>query len=349
MEAKERARSANLKRLEALAEDPTGHHIYQALRLIEATYSDKPRLGESSRPSDDPVRFSQSVEMAFQPANVQSFELPEDGKPGKLKMAFFGLFGPQGPMPTVFTEYIRDRIRNHRDHTAADFVGMFVHRMTTLLYRAWVTGQPAASFDREEDEFSDKVDAIAGYRGHSFAGADLMPDLTKRHFAAHLAHRTRNPEGLAAILSAFFAAPVEIEDFVGSWQRLEPSDRWQLGANGHLGDTTVAGESCWTRSDKFRIRIGPVGIDEYRRMFPGKGSLQRLQAIIRNYSGDTVDWELNLVLKKEDVAAPEVGQSALLGFTCWPGERADPGDAADLFITPETGRYLTEGLNDARD
>ena len=65
------------------------------------------------------------------------------------------------------------------------------------------------------------------------------------------------------------------------------------------------GQKCWTRSSKFRIKIGPVGREAYERMFPGEGSLARLQAIIRNYTGDSLDWELNLVLKAEDV--PQAG------------------------------------------
>ncbi len=338
MAAKERAGPSHLRPLHVLADDPYGYHIFQALRLIDAAYTDKPRLGESARPSQDPIRVSQEVEMAFPSSTIRSLEMPTDDAPGHMTTRFFGLFGPQGPMPTFFTEYVRDRVRNHRDTAAADFFNMFVHRMMCLLYRAWASAEPAVSFDRDEDEFCEKVDAIAGYRGLAFADADLMPDLTKRHFAAHLAHRTRNVEGLEAILGAFFEAPVEIEDFVGSWLQIEPDDLWVLGKNGHLGQSILIGERCWTRSSKFRIRIGPVGIAEYRRLFPGEGSLARLQAIILNYGGDALDWELNVILRAEDVTQPGLGDSALLGFTCWPGDREDAGDAADLYITPETGR-----------
>lgn len=339
MATKKRTGPTDLGRLRALSEDPFGYHIFHALRLIDATYQDKPRLGESARPIDDPIRVSQEIELAFPTSTIRALDLPGDDQPGRLVSRFFGLFGPQGPLPTFMTEYVRDRVRNKRDTAIGDFLNMFGHRMITFLFRAWASAEPAVSFDRIEDDFSKKVDAIAGYRGISFAEADLMPDLTKRHFAAHLAHKTRNVEGLEAILSAFFEAPVEIEDFVGSWLRIEPEDRWQLGKGGDLGRTTQVGEMCWSRSAKFRIKIGPVDKDAYQRMFPGKGSLRRLQAIIRNYCGDTLDWELNLILKEEDVEMPELGESALLGFTCWPGERPEgAGDAADLYITPETGR-----------
>lgn len=338
MATKKRTRPSDLRRLQEISDDPFGYHVFHALRLVDAAFPDKPRLGESVRPADDAIRITQEVEMAFPPSAIRSLEMPEDDRPGILTNRVFGLFGPQGPMPTFFTEYIRDRVRNHRDRAAADFLSMFIHRMTTLLYRAWASAEPAVCFDRVEDGFSDKVDAIAGYRGMSLANADLMPDLTKRHFAAHLAHRTRNVEGLQSILAAFFEAPVEIEDFVGSWLRIEPSDRWVLGDGGKLGETTLVGEQSWSRSAKFRIRIGPVGLESYRRMFPGEKSLERLQAIIRNYCGDTMDWELNLVLRAEEVPKAGLGDTAILGFSCWPGERDGDADAADLYITPETGQ-----------
>ena len=335
MGTEERPRASDLSALQSLADDPNGYHIYQALRIIEAAYADNPRLGRSLRPSDDPIRLHQEVEMTFAPSTISEVVLPEDGQPGRLTSRFFGLFGPQGPMPGFFTEYVRDRKRNNRDDTLADFVNMFSHRMMSLLYRAWASAEPAPSFDRVgSDDFSDKVDAIAGYRGLAFSNSDLMPDLTKRQFAAHLASGTNHVEGIEALLSAFFDAPVEIEDFIGSWLEFEPDDRWALGGPARLGRNTSIGDRCWTRSAKFRIRIGPLSFEDYRRLLPGNGSLERLREILRNYVGDTIDWELNLVLKAEDVPEAELGKETMLGMTSWSGPRADASDADDFRITP---------------
>ena len=334
MGTEERPGPPDLSRLEALMEAPQGYHIFQALRLIEAAHPDKPRLGEGARPADDPIRIAQEVELAFPATTIREIEPARGKRPPRLISRFFGMFGPHGPLPTSLTEYVRDRQRNHRDHTSADFINMFSHRMMSLLYRAWTSAEPAPSFDREtSDRFSEKVEAIAGYRGVSFGDSDLMPDMTKRHFAAHLATGTRSCEGLSAILGAFFEAPVEVEDFVGSWLELEDGDRWELGKGGGLGRDTSIGVRVWTRSAKFRIRVGPVPIETYRRMLPGSPSLDRMQAIVRNYAGDGLDWELNLILRAEDVPQAELGTTAL-GFTGWTGERDRTKDADELHITP---------------
>ena len=96
-------------------------------------------------------------------------------------------------------------------------------------------------------------------------------------------------------------------------------------------------DSCWTRSSKFRIRIGPLSIENYRKLLPGNGSLERLREIIRNYAGDVIDWELNLILKAEDVPEAELGSETMLGMTSWSGPRADASDADDFNITPASG------------
>ncbi len=112
----------DLSHLGRLAREPERHHVFQALRIIEAAYPDNPRLGESRRPREDKVRLGQEAELAFPPSTIASFTPPEGKKPARLINRFFGLFGPQGPLPLQMTEYVRDRYRNHRDRTIVAFV-----------------------------------------------------------------------------------------------------------------------------------------------------------------------------------------------------------------------------------
>lgn len=319
-----------------LLKTPQKHHLFHALRIIEARYSDAPRFGESRRASQDRVRLEQEPELAFPPSTIASFSPPKGNKPGRLINRFFGLFGPHGPLPLHLTEYARDRQRNHRDGALVAFANMLTHRMMGLLYRAWSAGQPAPSFDRGgPDQVERKVASLAGYGGYKMDGADLMPDLAKRHFAGHLAGGAKHAEGLVSILSSFFEAPVRIEQFVGSWLELEGSDRWQLGAPAGLGASTSVGTRVWSRASKFRLRIGPVDIGTYRRLLPGRGALERMEAIVRNYIGDRLDWDVNIILRAEDVPRTALGAGSALGQTSWVGRRRDMAhDADDLYLAP---------------
>lgn len=328
----------HLTHLQRLRNAPEQHHIFHAFRILESACPDAPRIGNARRPRDDRFRFGQEAELAFPPSTVAAFRPPEGQRPGRLTNRFFGLFGPQGPLPLHLTEYARARLRQHRDPTFVAFADMLTHRLMTLLYRAWRSGQPAPSFDRgDNDAFERKIAAFAGYRGNHLRGRDAFPDLAKRHFTGLLAPGPRNAEGLVAIVSAFFGARVRIVEFVGSWLDLEPSDRWQLGRPAALGGTASVGERVWSRSAKFRLVIGPLALPDYQRLLPGGASLRRLRAIVRNYLGDALDWDVNLILEGRARPAPVLGETVRLGMTGWIGAVDSTRDAADLFLDPGLG------------
>lgn len=325
--------AGDLTQYARFAADPRAYHVFLAMRVIEARFGDAPRLGRSRRPRQDAVRLGQEPSMAFQPTAIAAFRQPQEGRPGQLVNLFFGLFGPHGPLPAHLTEYARERLRNHRDPTFAAFADMLTHRPMSLLYRAWLTGQPAASHDRGENgDMERKVAALAGYMGHGLTRRDAMPDLAKRHFAGLLARGPRHAQGLAAMLASFFRAPVRLQQFVGSWLTLEPADRWALGGPATLGRSTSIGERVWSRDAKFRIRIGPLSLTEYRALLPGGAALARLAAVVRNHAGDTLDWDVNLVLRGDEVPPAVLGDNARLGHVSWIGRREGGGDVDDLLL-----------------
>ncbi len=319
-----------------LSRDPRSHHLFLALRILEAHHADSPRLGQSRRPRQDRVRLGQEPDLSFARTTIDSFGRDRRSGHMRLSQLAFGLFGPNGPLPQHLTEYAHERKRRHRDTGFLAFADMLTHRLLSLFYRAWTTGQPAPSFDRpDSDPFAPKVAALTGYRGAAFARRDAMPDLAKLHFAGHLSAGPKPAEALVAMLSVFFAAPVRLQQFVGTWLDLEPDDRWQLGKPAGLGQSTSIGSRVYSRAAKFRLRIGPLGLDEFRRLLPGNGSLERLEAIVRNHVGDALDWDVNVVLSAADVPRSVLGGTTALGHTSWLGmRRADARDADDLYLAP---------------
>lgn len=325
-----------------LVDDPQAHHIFFALRLIEARFADAPPLGRSRRPREDRVRLGQEPELAFPPTTLSRFAPPGAG-PGVLMNRFFGFFGPHGPLPTHLTEYARDRLVTERDPTLVAFVNLFTHRFLSLLHRAWATGQPAPDFDRGPGgRIEGRLAALAGLGGPAFRGRDALPDLARLRFAGFLAPVPKAPEALEAMLTSFFRVPVRVQEFVGCWLALEPGDLTRLGSVGTLGRDAGLGSAVWSRSAKFRLRIGPLGHDEYLRLLPGGDALPRLVAAVRTHVGDEMDWDANLVLRAEDVPPPVLGGGARLGLTTWIGTRRPGRDAADLFLAHQTIQGPTE-------
>ena len=325
---------------EALQRTPYAFHFFQALRRLECRYHDQPRLGSALRLADDPIRLSQEPSLAFAPATLAGFDPGDADRPPRLSAYFLGLFGPQGPLPTHLSEQARNRWRNEGDRTFAAFADLFHHRMLALFYRAWADVQPTVGFDRPEtDRFQVYVGAPFGLGMPTLWQRDAVPDLAKLHYAGRLVGQTRNPEGLEAILSDFFKLPVVVETFIGHWLLLDQRSRCRLGESpdtGLLGLTAVIGERVWDCQHKFRIVMGPMSLAEFQRFLPGSASLRRLVAWVRNYVGDELLWDLNLILKKEEVPPLVLGAETRLGWTTWLTSQPLAHDADDLKLDAVT-------------
>jgi len=303
----------------SLQKQPYRFGFSPTMRRFECASRNKPRPGRSLGIKDDMIRLGQEPSTAFAPSTLARFTPAEGGRPPRLSVNFFGLFGPNGPLPLHLTEYARNRLLHADDATFSRFADIFHHRMLSLFYRAWADAQPTVSFDRpESDRFADYVGALCGVGAPALRKRDAMPDLAKLYFAGQLSSHTRHAEGLRAILKAFFKVPVAIRQFVGTWFTLPDDAVCRLGESpqtGTLGKSAVIGGRIWSTQQKFRIVFGPLGLSDFQRLLPGGNSLPRLVAMVRNYVGDELTWDVQLILKKEELPAWKLGQSGQLGWT----------------------------------
>jgi len=324
-----------------LSREPYKFGFFEALRRLESAHPDKPRVGASSQPRDDPIRLGQEPSLAFAPASLASFTPGKEGLPPRLAVLFFGLFGPNGPLPLHLTEYARDRLHNAHDPTFSRFCDVFHHRLLTLFYRAWAAAQPTVSHDRPEtDRFASYIGSLFGIGMPSLRGRDAAPDPAKLFHAGHLSCQTRHAEGLRSILGSFFEIPVEVEEFVGQWIDLPEDAYWRLGETtetGRLGQNTMLGKRTWDRQGKFRVVFGPLSLEEYKRMLPGTPSLARLVALVRNYVGDELAWDVNPVLDRREVPPIRLGGRQGLGWTTWLASHPLEKNPDDLLLGIEFG------------
>ena len=310
--------------LESLEATPYSYGFYALLRRMECAYPNGPRLGESRRPREDRVRIGQDPSLSFAPSSISSFKRGQGDQPSRLGVLSLGLLGPNGPMPLHLTEYIRDRVINHGDHTLLNFVNAFQHRLLSLFYRAWANAEPVAHLDRsdpkdpESNRFTMQVASLIGLGMASLRDRDAMPDYAKLFLSGRYASMTKNAEGLEAVLRTMLSLDVRIEPFTGKWITLGEDEICRLGQSpesGTLGRSIVVGDRAWQCHHRFRVVLGPMNYSEYLELLPGNERVELLAATIRNYVGDELDWDVRLVLAKEDVPKLELGVQGQLGWT----------------------------------
>lgn len=325
----------------ALAERPYDFDFFQALRHIECLFADKPRIGQALRPGDEAIRLGQDTSLAFAPAALASFAPATEAAPARLDVNFFGMLGPNGPLPLHLTEYARERQIHAGDATFKRFLDIFHHRFIEMFYRAWAQAQPTANLDRPaQDRFAVYVGALMGLAGERMRRRDAISDYAKLHYVTALASQVRNRDGLAAVLADYFGVPVRVEEFVGHWMELPRRERTRLGAaddGAVLGRGAVLGANVWDRQSKIRLWLGPMRLTQYEEFLPGGPAWPRLVAWLRHYLYFELEWDVQLLLIQSEIPKAALGRCVRLGCTAWLGTVVAVGAVAGSLLDGERG------------
>ncbi len=332
------ASPAYLNLLEDASSAPERYDFYQLLRRLEAARSDLPRLGRAGTPRDEPVRGGQPPSTEFAPATVTQFGLSGGHSVPRLNVAFFGLLGPQGPMPAHITELAHSRANHHADPAMARFFDLFNHRMLLFFYRAWADARAAVGRDRPNaDDFARRLGTLSGRGGPEFSRRDAMNDDAKGYFTGHLAAQTRRPSALRATLRELLRLPIELLDFVPRWLELPPNGCGKLGReNGFsvLGRSAILGGRVFDVQSSIRIVAGPLSLEQYETLLPSGRRLETLAAITDNLLGIEIEWDVNLRLKASEIPALGLDGTCALGWTTWlpTSKERNEMDVGDLVL-----------------
>ena len=73
-------------------------------------------------------------------------------------------------------------------------------------------------------------------------------------------------------------------------------------------------------------------LNDLYRMLPVGEAFRRLKCWVLNYSGQEYFWDVQLVLKAEEVPETCLGKAGLLGWTTWLKSKPFERDADDLVV-----------------
>jgi len=327
-----------------LFEEPYRFHFFQAVRLLRHLNSARTRVGGESHPRDEAVRFRALNSLAFPASEIQELE-PTDGgdAPPQMTVAFMGLTGPIGVLPEHYTEFLMAR-RREGQTAAAAFFDLFNHRIISLFFRAWEKYHPALARESgDPDRLAQVLFGLMGLGTESLHGQHEFPDAALLYYAGFFAQRRRPAVVLELILGDYFAVEIQVCQFVGRWITLDPSDRSTLGARepeNRLGEGVMLGGRVWDEQGKFRLRLGPLSYRQFAAFQPDGTAFRPLAQMTRLFVGGELDFEVQLVLKAEDIPACKLsstpGAGARIGRHAWVQTRPRATDAEEA-IFPAAG------------
>lgn len=336
---------------EKLRREPYSFDFFQAVRLLEKIRPDRTSVGKFAHPATEVARFAAHPSLAFPASQIQAMEWPAEG-PVQMTVNFMGLTGPQGVLPNPFTSLIIERLRAS-DTSLRDFLDIFNHRIISLFYRAWRKYRfDVACEHGERDLFSRHLLSLVGLGTDGMRDRQAVSDDALIYYAGLLGQRPRSAQALQQILADYFEVPVSIEQFAGGWYRLDPETQCRLEGNnesGELGLGAVVGDEVWNEQSKVRIVLGPLTMERYADFLPHGRSFETLGGWVRFFSNDEWDFEVKLILEREQVPACTLGAEGVsgpqLGWVSWvksaPFNR-NPDDTVLAMETAKGGRHESE-------
>ncbi|HEY7636884.1 MAG TPA: type VI secretion system baseplate subunit TssG [Gemmatimonadales bacterium] len=323
---------------EKLWENPTSFEFFQAVRVLERLLPERQPVGVFADPSAEVVRFSVNPDTAFPASEIQALE-PGNGAPPRLTVNFMGLTGPEGVLPYDYSLLITERLR-HRDRTLRDFFDLFHHRIISLFYRAWEKYRFAVSHERNRhDRLTLHLKDLLGLGVPALQQRLTVRDEALLFYTGLFGPQQRSAAALQQLLADYFGVPCEVEQFVGGWYPLSETTQCTLGDEGdaseQLGWGAVAGQEVWDPQARVRLRLGPLTRSQYDQFLPTGEAYEPLRTLTRFFCGEQFDFEVQLILARDDVPPCTLGADAPgipLAWCTWMRTREFSRDPDDTIL-----------------
>lgn len=304
--------------------------FFQAVRLLRRLFPERKPPGGIARPSEEIARFGAWLSLAFPASAIDNVERSARADdPARVTVTFLGLTGTQGILPLHYTERLL-ALKAAKDTVLAEFLDLFNHRIVSLFYRAWAKHHPPIIYEsaalerRYPDSFSHYLFDSIGLGTDGLRGRMRIPDESLLPYAGLIAQRPHSATAVRGILRDYFAVPVEIEQHLGNWYDIAEGDRSFLSPEmerNQLGVGAFLGDKVWNQQDRFRIRVGPVGLKCFRDFLPDGTAMAKLIELTRFLVGQALAFDVQVFLDAKDVPfcrlSESGGDAPRLGWMAW--------------------------------
>jgi type VI secretion system protein ImpH len=336
--------------IDKLFEEGYRFNFFHAVSILEKIYQDSVPLGAEGPLYQEKIRFRANPSLTFPASDIASIHKTiinsaqnQNTEIVQLVLKFMGLYGVNSPLPLYITKIISVLASHDEKHELVqeseedgikalrNFLDIFDHRIYSLYYRSWKKYRYYLHYKKEaKDHFSQYMLSLIGLGSpelQNMVGLDVSRLLA---YIGIIGPQNRCPEGLQSLISDYFGGlEVKITEFVPRWVPIPQQFKARVGkgkkeTRAKLGENINLGNRIRDFRGKFRIAIGPLRIEDFRKFLPGGSESKKLNFLVGFYMLNQFSFDVKLLLRKEDVPAMQLGSKDIqIGWISWLGKPQD--------------------------
>ena len=230
---------------------------------------------------------------------------------------FLGLQGSSGPLPgSVLDEIAEEHNNNPIQSIYLDF---FNHHLITLFHQIWRKYKYYIKFNSNfSDNYSRNIMNLLGVSRDFIEFTHLNWHKIFYHLGI-IQSGIRTKEALTSIIQHYFDLhDISLEEHVRKIVEVEVEQKNQVGIkNVMLGENFILGDKVESFSNKFRVNINNLKLDEFHQFLPNTKKYRHLQELIRFLLKDPLPYDVLLGLHPDTKSTFILGKdnSSFLGWT----------------------------------
>ena len=264
-------------------------------------------------------RFFTNPKINFPVGDIeQPIILEEDGREVfQFLVNFLGLQGSSGPLPgSVLDEIAEEHNNNPIQSIYLDF---FNHHLITVFHQIWRKYKYYIKFNSNfSDNYSRNIMNLLGVSRDFIKFTHLNWHKIFYHLGI-IQSGIRTKEALTSIIQHYFDLhDISLEEHVRKIVEVEVEQKNQVGIkNVMLGENFILGDKVESFSNKFRVNINNLKLDEFHQFLPNTKKYRHLQELIRFLLKDPLPYDVLLGLHPDTKSTFILGKdnSSFLGWT----------------------------------
>lgn len=230
---------------------------------------------------------------------------------------FLGLQGSSGPLPgSVLDEIAEEHNNNPIQSIYLDF---FNHHLITVFHQIWRKYKYYIKFNPNfSDNYSRNIMNLLGVSRDFIEFTHLNWHKIFYHLGI-IQSGIRTKEALTSIIQHYFDLhDISLEEHVRKIVEVEVEQKNQVGIkNVMLGENFILGDKVESFSNKFRVNINNLKLDEFHQFLPNTKKYRHLQELIRFLLKDPLPYDVLLGLHPDTKSTFILGKdnSSFLGWT----------------------------------